>query len=228
MAIPMVSWISSVCLHIYIYCIFWIFGCLNSNLNYGYIKYTSNFLEENTLRCETPETMHVILGRTVHLGTLSAHRRLDLHLRCCQRWQKIKKMAKTWHGLMICDVYTQNIQILAYQAFGSWVLHNHVPPKTWRWDLHALLFGLDGSTRTVSARSIANFQILAPRISRSILLWRDDPTDAIGWQGLLQRSQSSIRVQRCPAGFWRGFEAANGVFRGLTDIQMSITNSIKN
>jgi hypothetical protein len=90
------------------------------------------FLEENTWRCETPKTMHVILGRTIHLGTLSAHRRLDLHLRCCQRWQKIQKMAKTWHWLMICDVYTQSIQSLAYQGFGSLLLHNQVPPKTWR------------------------------------------------------------------------------------------------
>jgi arginase family enzyme len=51
-------------------------------------QHTSNSLEENTMRCETPETMHVILGHTVHLGTLSAHCRLDLRLRCCQRWPK--------------------------------------------------------------------------------------------------------------------------------------------
>jgi hypothetical protein len=61
-------------------------------------------MEENTWRCETPETMHIILGFTVHLDTLSAHCRLGLHLRYCQRWpKKIQKMAKTRHGLMICD-----------------------------------------------------------------------------------------------------------------------------
>jgi hypothetical protein len=115
-----------------IYCIFWTFGCLNSNLNYGCIKYTSNSLEENIRRSETLETMHVILGRTVHLGTLSAHCRLDLHLRGCQRWPIFfHKMAKTWHGLMICDVAHKNIESLAYQGFGSWVLHNQVIPKAW-------------------------------------------------------------------------------------------------
>jgi hypothetical protein len=45
---------------------------------------------------------------------------------------KVAKKSKTWHGLMICDVYTQSMQRLAYEGFGSWVLHNQVPPKTWR------------------------------------------------------------------------------------------------
>jgi hypothetical protein len=34
-----------------IYCIFWTFEYLNSNMNFGYIKYTLEFLEENTCRC---------------------------------------------------------------------------------------------------------------------------------------------------------------------------------
>jgi hypothetical protein len=79
-----------------IYCIFWTFGCLNSNLNYGYIKYTSNSSEENTWRCVNPETMHVsYLGAPSTFGTLSTHRRLVICLRCCrslpkkiQKWQK--------------------------------------------------------------------------------------------------------------------------------------------
>jgi hypothetical protein len=56
--------------------------------------------------------MHVILWRTVHLGTLSAHCRLDLHLRCCQRWQNNKKWQK--HGM------------------GSWyVMYRHKVYKVW-------------------------------------------------------------------------------------------------
>jgi hypothetical protein len=53
-----------------IYCIFWTFGCFNSNLSYGYIKYTSNSLEENTWRCENPETMHVSYLGAPSCGTL--------------------------------------------------------------------------------------------------------------------------------------------------------------
>jgi hypothetical protein len=75
---------------------FWTFGCLNSNLNYGYIKYTSNSSEENTWRCVNPETMHVsYLGAPSTFGTLSTHCRLVICLRCCrslpkktQKWQK--------------------------------------------------------------------------------------------------------------------------------------------
>jgi hypothetical protein len=62
-----------------IYCIFGHLDVLNSNFNYGYIKYTSNFLGKIPASwCGTPETMHVKLECTVHLGTLSAHHRLDL------------------------------------------------------------------------------------------------------------------------------------------------------
>jgi hypothetical protein len=113
----------------YIYiAFFWTFGCLNSNLNYGYIKYTSNFLEENTWRFETPETMHVILGRTVHLGTLNAHHRLDLHLRCCQRCKKNKKNGKNmaWAHDLWC-IHTK------YTKFGIprfWVMGASQPSAT--------------------------------------------------------------------------------------------------
>jgi hypothetical protein len=34
-----------------LYCIFQTFEYLNSNMNCGYIKYTSELLEENTCRC---------------------------------------------------------------------------------------------------------------------------------------------------------------------------------
>jgi nucleoside-triphosphatase THEP1 len=44
--------------------------------------------------------------------------------------QKIHKMEKkTRHGFMIYDVAHKNIESLAYQGFGSWLLHNQVIPK---------------------------------------------------------------------------------------------------
>jgi hypothetical protein len=45
-------------------------------------KYTSNFLGEiPASRCGTPETMHVRLECTIHLGTLRTHHRLDLYFK---------------------------------------------------------------------------------------------------------------------------------------------------
>jgi nucleoside-triphosphatase THEP1 len=43
--------------------------------------------------------------------------------------KKIHKMEKTRHGFMIYDVAHKNIESLAYQGFGSWLLHNQVIPK---------------------------------------------------------------------------------------------------
>jgi hypothetical protein len=61
----------------------WTFRCLNSNLNCGYIKYTSNFLEGNLQVSHGVEPQKHCMSHlcTVHLRTLSTHCRLDLDFR---------------------------------------------------------------------------------------------------------------------------------------------------
>jgi hypothetical protein len=174
--VPVVSSIfSGAC----IYCIFWTFGCLNSNLNYGYIKYTSNSLEENTLRCETPETMHVILGHIVHLGTLSAHCCLDLYLRCCQRWPK--KIIK-WQKQGMGSWYMKHTKI--YKVWHTKVLGHGCFTTKW-YQKHEWLACLIIWSRWIyedglSKKRITNFQILASHRSQSSVSRRDDPTTSIG------------------------------------------------
>jgi hypothetical protein len=70
-------------------------------------------------RCGTPETMHVRLECTIHLGTLSAHRRLDLDFKWGQgveshhysfQMYKALKNGQTWG-------YINFLSVHAYIAF---------------------------------------------------------------------------------------------------------------
>jgi hypothetical protein len=92
---------------------------------------------------------------------------------------------------------------LAYQGFGSWLLHNQVIPKAWVTCMPYYLTQMDrrGRFEQEAHSNFSNLGLLQITKQPIAKRWSNNIHWTIGSDPMVK---SGARVRRCLAGFWGG------------------------